>query len=100
MRDLLALTGLISISTNQPKSVNLYAKEATEPLFVGSMAELKLWDPSDCNISKEIWASLSIVEESKLTIGKYNFLNILGKHLLTFNSIDFISSLNFSSNFI
>ena len=54
MRDVVASNNLVGICTNQPKSVNLYAKEVTEAIFNGRMEELITWEANALNVSKEI----------------------------------------------
>ena len=41
MRDVVTAKNCIGIATNQPKTVNLFAKEAIFPFYEGSMEELK-----------------------------------------------------------
>ena len=54
MRDLIACEDVVGITTNQPKSVALYAKEATDPIFNGSMIEVERWSKEECEIRLEV----------------------------------------------
>ncbi len=61
MRDVVASNDLVGICTNQPKSVNMYAKEVTEAIFNGRMDVLINWEADALNVSKEIWLDLILV---------------------------------------
>ena len=70
MRDTVVGSGHPGFTTNQPKSVSLYAAEATEPLFHGSMMELEQLGGEDGNVSRELWTGKKTwtpAKDSKLT---------------------------------
>ena len=54
MRNTVVGTGHPGFTTNQPKSVSLYAAEATVPLFSGSMMELEQLGGDDGNTNLEV----------------------------------------------